>query len=160
MNSSVGHAPGGGVAGILASRLRRPAQAQPGAHEAHQGFESLFHGGRIDDRRRVQGRVTSPGGRVRPTLCPEPTGPCRFSGERALEIGDYILVSRETVREAARQFGVSKSTVHKDLTERLPRINPQMAADVKHVLDYNKSERHIRGGEATRKKFLERELQS
>jgi len=55
---------------------------------------------------------------------------------------------------------VSKSTVHKDLTERLPRINAQMASDVKHVLDYNKSERHIRGGEATRKKFLERELQS
>jgi putative DeoR family transcriptional regulator (stage III sporulation protein D) len=80
--------------------------------------------------------------------------------DRALEIGDYILVSRETVREAARQFGVSKSTVHKDLTERLPRINPQLAADVKHVLDYNKSERHIRGGEATRKKFLERELHS
>ncbi len=69
-------------------------------------------------------------------------------------------MTRETVREAARQFGVSKSTVHKDLTERLPHINPQLAEEVKHVLEYNKSERHIRGGEATRRKFLERELQS
>jgi putative DeoR family transcriptional regulator (stage III sporulation protein D) len=61
------------------------------------------------------------------------------------------------VREAARQFGVSKSTVHKDLTERLPRVNPKLASDVKRILDVNKAERHLRGGEATRRKFLERE---
>jgi putative DeoR family transcriptional regulator (stage III sporulation protein D) len=80
--------------------------------------------------------------------------------DKVLDIAEYILVSRETVREAARQFGVSKSTVHKDLTERLPRINPQLADEVRHVLEFNKSERHIRGGEATRRKFLERELRS
>jgi len=53
-------------------------------------------------------------------------------------------------------FGVSKSTVHKDVTERLPRINPELAAKVKRVLDHNKAERHIRGGAATRQKYLER----
>jgi putative DeoR family transcriptional regulator (stage III sporulation protein D) len=77
--------------------------------------------------------------------------------KRVLDIGDYILASRQTVREAARRFGVSKSTVHKDLTERLPRVNPKLAQDVKHVLDTNKAERHLRGGEATRRKFMERE---
>lgn len=61
------------------------------------------------------------------------------------------------MREAARQFGVSKSTVHKDLTERLPRVNPRLASEVKQVLDTNKAERHLRGGEATRRKFMERE---
>lgn len=77
--------------------------------------------------------------------------------KRVLEIGDYILATRETVRDTARRFGVSKSTVHKDVTERLPRINPQLAEAVKSVLDYNKAERHLRGGEATRKKFLKKE---
>ena len=76
--------------------------------------------------------------------------------KRVLEVSDYILATRETVRDTARRFGVSKSTVHKDVTERLPRINPQMADQVKDVLEFNKAERHIRGGEATRKKFLEK----
>jgi putative DeoR family transcriptional regulator (stage III sporulation protein D) len=62
------------------------------------------------------------------------------------------------VRDTAHRFGVSKSTVHKDVTERLPRINPQLAREVKQVLEHNKAERHIRGGEATRRKFLERSL--
>ena len=74
--------------------------------------------------------------------------------KRVLEIGGYILNTRDTVRDTADRFGVSKSTVHKDVTERLPKINPQMADEVKRVLDFNKAERHIRGGEATRRKFL------
>lgn len=75
--------------------------------------------------------------------------------KRVLDIGDYILKSRATVREAAKVFGVSKSTVHKDVTERLPKINPVKAKGVKEVLDFNKAERHIRGGEATRQKYLQ-----
>ncbi len=74
--------------------------------------------------------------------------------QRVLEISRYILDTRATVRQVARNFGVSKSTVHKDLTERLPRINRNMARDVKKVLALNKAERHLRGGEATRRKFL------
>lgn len=74
--------------------------------------------------------------------------------ERVLEISRYIMDTRATVRQVARNFGVSKSTVHKDMTERLPRINRNMARDVKKILDMNKAERHLRGGEATRRKFL------
>lgn len=70
-----------------------------------------------------------------------------------MEIGEYILETRDTVRDTAERFGVSKSTVHKDVTERLPKVNPQLAEAVKNVLEFNKSERHIRGGEATRRKF-------
>jgi putative DeoR family transcriptional regulator (stage III sporulation protein D) len=76
--------------------------------------------------------------------------------ERALRIGEYVLESRKTVRKIAKEFGVSKSTVHKDLTERLPEINPELANQVKHVLEYHKSIRHLRGGEATRKKYKEK----
>jgi putative DeoR family transcriptional regulator (stage III sporulation protein D) len=72
---------------------------------------------------------------------------------RVLEISAYVIETSATVRQAARVFGVSKSTVHKDLTERLPRINPQMAKQVRLVLDINKAERHLRGGDATRKKY-------
>jgi putative DeoR family transcriptional regulator (stage III sporulation protein D) len=75
--------------------------------------------------------------------------------ERVLDIACYILESKGTVRQAARAFGVSKSTVHKDLTERLPRINRSVALRVRDVLDVNKAERHIRGGEATKKKYAE-----
>jgi putative DeoR family transcriptional regulator (stage III sporulation protein D) len=75
-------------------------------------------------------------------------------GRRVLDIGRYIARTRATVREAARVFGVSKSTVHKDLTERLPRLDPILAARVKQVLETNKAERHLRGGEATRLKYL------
>jgi putative DeoR family transcriptional regulator (stage III sporulation protein D) len=80
--------------------------------------------------------------------------------ERAEEIGQYIVESGATVRQTAKKFGVSKSTVHKDVTERLVKINPFLAARIRVVLDVNKSERHIRGGMATKEKYLhEREEQ-
>ena len=74
--------------------------------------------------------------------------------ERAEEIGQYIVESGATVRQTAKKFGVSKSTVHKDCTDRLQQINPSMARAVRNVLDVNKQERHIRGGMATREKYL------
>ncbi|HHX28170.1 MAG: sporulation transcriptional regulator SpoIIID [Bacillota bacterium] len=73
--------------------------------------------------------------------------------KRAIDIGEFIGETRATVRETARSFGVSKSTVHKDVTDRLPKIRPQLAKLVREVLDMNKAERHIRGGEATRRKY-------
>jgi putative DeoR family transcriptional regulator (stage III sporulation protein D) len=73
--------------------------------------------------------------------------------ERALEIAKYIISEEATVRQAASIFGVSKSTVHKDVTERLPKINPLIATMVKQVLEKNKAERHIRGGKATQLKY-------
>ncbi len=74
--------------------------------------------------------------------------------KRVLDVSDHIFRTRDTVRETARVFGVSKSTVHKDVTERLPRIKPELSLQVKRVLDFNKAERHIRGGQATRQKYL------
>ena len=71
--------------------------------------------------------------------------------ERAQELALYIIENKATVRAAAQKFGISKSTVHKDLSERLPVINRAMYQQVKAVLDENKAERHIRGGIATRK---------
>lgn len=73
--------------------------------------------------------------------------------ERALEIAKYIISTKTTVRDAARIFGVSKSTVHKDVTERLPRFNKAVALQVRDVLDYNTEERHLRGGMATKMKY-------
>lgn len=73
--------------------------------------------------------------------------------ERVIEIANYMIESKATVREVARVFKVSKSTVHKDVSERLPRINPIMWEEVKKVLELNKAERHIRGGRATRMKY-------
>ena len=73
--------------------------------------------------------------------------------KRVLEICTYILETQATVRQAAQLFDVSKSTVHKDMTERLPSLNKELAKQVRKVLEYNKSERHLRGGEATRKKY-------
>ncbi|MGI6622724.1 MAG: sporulation transcriptional regulator SpoIIID [Acetivibrionales bacterium] len=73
--------------------------------------------------------------------------------ERALELGSFIIENRSTVRAAAQSFGISKSTVHKDVTERLAKLDPLMAGQVKRILDENKAERHIRGGEATRLKY-------
>ncbi len=73
--------------------------------------------------------------------------------ERACDIAVYIIENRSTVRAAAKQFGVSKSTVHKDLTERLRTVNPALYAQVRELLDINKAERHIRGGMATRRKY-------
>ena len=76
--------------------------------------------------------------------------------ERALSAAEYTLNNHSTVRETAKVFKVSKSTIHRDLTERLPKINPQMASKVRGVLMTNKAERHIRGGEAA--KLLYRRL--
>ena len=73
--------------------------------------------------------------------------------ERALEEAKYIISSRTTVRDAGKIFGVSKSTVHKDMTERLPRINPAVALQVRDILDTNTNERHLRGGRATKMKY-------
>ncbi len=74
--------------------------------------------------------------------------------ERALEIGNYIVEHNATVRQAAKAFGISKSTVHKDVAERLPQVNRQLANEARKVLNINKQERHIRGGMATREKYL------
>lgn len=73
--------------------------------------------------------------------------------ERVLELAYYIVSTNSTVRAAAKKFRVSKSTVHKDVTERLQEINPGLAAEVKEVLESNKAERHLRGGLATRQKY-------
>ncbi|WP_042221447.1 sporulation transcriptional regulator SpoIIID [Oceanobacillus manasiensis] len=73
--------------------------------------------------------------------------------DRTIRIGNYVLETKKTVRVIAKEFGVSKSTVHKDLTERLPQINPELALKVKEILEYHKAIRHLRGGEATRKKY-------
>lgn len=77
--------------------------------------------------------------------------------ERVLGIADYIIENGATVRDAAKKFRISKSTVHKDVTERLIHINPSIATEVRKVLDLNKQERHIRGGLATREKYLHME---
>ena len=78
--------------------------------------------------------------------------------ERAVEIAAYIIDNNATVRQTAKQFGISKSTVHKDVTERLIQINPALAKEARKVLDTNKSERHIGGGMATREKYLHKML--
>ena len=70
-----------------------------------------------------------------------------------MEIASYIIENNATVRQTAKQFGISKSTVHKDVTERLLQINPALAAEARKILDINKSERHIRGGMATKEKY-------
>lgn len=76
--------------------------------------------------------------------------------ERATILGEYILQNKATVRNTAQKFGVSKSTVHKDVAERLKRINPGLYKEVKDVLELNKAQRHIRGGLATRNKYLDK----
>ena len=76
--------------------------------------------------------------------------------ERAVEIAGYIIDEKATVRQTAKQFGISKSTVHKDVTVRLSEINPSLAARVRSILNLNKSERHIRGGMATKAKYLKK----
>jgi putative DeoR family transcriptional regulator (stage III sporulation protein D) len=77
--------------------------------------------------------------------------------ERSIEIAQYIIENNATVRQTAKAFGISKSTVHKDVAERLAQINPTLAAEARKVLDVNKSERHIRGGMATKEKYLHME---
>ena len=73
--------------------------------------------------------------------------------ERAMAIAHYIIESNATVRQAAKHFGISKSTVHKDVTERLEKINAALALQTRAILEVNKSERHIRGGLATKEKY-------
>lgn len=73
--------------------------------------------------------------------------------ERAITLAHYIIETKETVRSTAKKFGVSKSTVHKDVTERLEKINLALAKEVRYILDENKAERHIRGGMATKLKY-------
>lgn len=73
--------------------------------------------------------------------------------ERVLEVAKYIIESKATIRKTAKIFGVSKSTVHKDVTERLPKINPAVAKEAREILELNKAERHIRGGRATKLKY-------
>ena len=73
--------------------------------------------------------------------------------ERAIELAHYIIDSKDTVRGTAKKFGISKSTVHKDVSERLQKINPALAHEVRLILDENKAERHIRGGMATKLKY-------
>ena len=74
--------------------------------------------------------------------------------ERAIGIANYIIDNNATVRQTAQAYGVSKSTVHKDVTERLMQVNPTLALEARKVLDLNKSERHIRGGLATKEKYM------
>ncbi len=73
--------------------------------------------------------------------------------ERAVQLAQYIIDSKDTVRGAAKKFGISKSTVHKDVSERLLKINPVLAHEVREILNENKAERHIRGGMATKLKY-------
>ena len=82
------------------------------------------------------------------------------SYERCEELARYLLAHRSTVRETAAQFGISKSTVHKDVTDRLVWVNPGLSQEVHELFELNKSERHLRGGEATRKKYIKNKSQA
>ena len=73
--------------------------------------------------------------------------------ERSIRLAKYIIEHHSTVRATAKAFGISKSTVHKDLTERLKKVNPQLYGEARKILDLNKQERHIRGGMATKEKY-------
>ncbi len=73
--------------------------------------------------------------------------------ERAAMLGEYIIESKATVRSAAKKFGISKSTVHKDVSQRLKMVNPVLYREVREILNTNKSQRHIRGGIATKHKY-------
>lgn len=73
--------------------------------------------------------------------------------QRAIELAEYIIENKTTVRAAAQKFGISKSTVHMDVANRLKKLNPSLYMDVREVLDINKAERHIRGGLATKEKY-------
>ncbi len=84
----------------------------------------------------------------------------KYIEERAIEVANYIIEHDATVRQAAKQFGISKSTVHKDCTERLEQINPALAAEARKVLDVNRNSRHLRGGLATRAKYMAKRAQN
>ena len=76
--------------------------------------------------------------------------------DRCEVLADYVIETGATVRAAALRFGISKSTIHKDLAYKLKYINPALYSSVKEILEYNKSERHLRGGEATKRKYLKK----
>ena len=80
--------------------------------------------------------------------------------EPAIDIANYMIENNPTVRQAAKNFGISKSTVHKDVTERLEQVNPALAAEARKVIDVNTSERHIRGGMATKEKYAHQHEQA
>lgn len=81
-----------------------------------------------------------------------------YISDRVITLAEYITENKATVRQTAKKFGVSKSTVHKDVSERLPKINPNLYCGVKSVLDENKAERHIRGGMATKNKYAQEKV--
>lgn len=81
----------------------------------------------------------------------------RTLDKRTVILGEYIVEHGSTVRDAAKTFGISKSTVHKDVSKRLKAIDPQLYTEVKQILEYNKAQRHIRGGLATKNKYLKKE---
>lgn len=80
--------------------------------------------------------------------------------ERCEELALYLIENQSTVRSTAERFGISKSTVHKDVSEKLPHINPSLATEVHMLFEKNKSERHLRGGEATRRKYKHEALEN
>jgi putative DeoR family transcriptional regulator (stage III sporulation protein D) len=80
-----------------------------------------------------------------------------FDKERCIAIAEYVIETRDTVRGAALHFGISKSTVHKDITEKLKISSPALYHAAKEVMDTNKSERHLRGGAATKRKYLQKQ---
>ncbi len=81
----------------------------------------------------------------------------RTLDKRTVILGEYIVEHGSTVRDAAKTFGISKSTVHKDVSKRLKAIDPQLYTEVKQILEYNKAQRHIRGGLATKNKYLQKD---
>lgn len=82
-----------------------------------------------------------------------------YISERVIALAEYIIENKSTVRATAKNFGISKSTVHKDISERLPMLNKVLASKAKKILDKNKAERHIRGGIATKNKFASKSKQ-
>lgn len=82
------------------------------------------------------------------------------AGERCVQLAQYMLEKKSTVRDTSRQYGVSKSTVHKDVTVRLRQVSPALYKEVRCLLDINKQERHIRGGLATQRKYARQKQQS
>ncbi|MBQ7172367.1 MAG: sporulation transcriptional regulator SpoIIID [Clostridia bacterium] len=75
------------------------------------------------------------------------------SKDRCEKLAEYIIAHHATVRTAGQRYGVSKSTVHKDVTEKLQEVDPALASEVRRILQINKEERHLRGGEATKEKY-------
>ena len=76
--------------------------------------------------------------------------------ERCVKLASYLVENKATVRKVASHFGISKSTVHKDITIKLKKVNKKLYEQAKEILDINKQERHIRGGEATKKKYMQK----